>query len=180
MEKGSQYGERARRQRCGCASSRWLRRATLGAGWSEYGLAGAWRTNEQNVVHAGTRHFQGALGGLLPVEIAHIDGILGRLGKHQLHIHADRLERLWRIDRVDDLPMACRRSAPCIRLNPAPSADRRRSLLCERQPGGEGLAPQIQQRRGHPWDYLGHSQKKMPRPLRGRGGEGGTSVQAGL
>jgi hypothetical protein len=54
-------------------------------------------------VPAGTRHFQGALGGLLPVDIAHIDGVLGRLGKQKLRIHADRLERLWRIDKVDGL-----------------------------------------------------------------------------
>jgi hypothetical protein len=52
-------------------------------GWNalgQHGLAGARRTNEQDVVPTSAGYLQGALGSLLAVHVAHIDGVLGRFG----------------------------------------------------------------------------------------------------
>ncbi len=50
-----------------------------GNAFGQHGLAGAGRTNKENVVTTGAGNFQRALGGLLAVDVSQIHGILRRV-----------------------------------------------------------------------------------------------------
>ena len=84
------FVERHRRENCGDA---------LG----EHGLAGAGRPDKQDVVAASACDFESALSGLLPVDVAQVNGILCGLGKHLLGIDYHGLERLGRVHQIDGL-----------------------------------------------------------------------------
>src|SRR5690242_1026433 len=55
----------------------------------EHGFAGARRADEKNVVAAGAGDFESALGGLLAVDVAEIDGVLGGFAEGLMRVDFD-------------------------------------------------------------------------------------------
>src|SRR5690348_3327278 len=79
---------------------RWKnRRNTLG----EHRLASAGRADEENVVAAGTSDFERTLCGLLPADVAEIDGILAGFSEKLVRIHGNRGEGFRGIDEIGGL-----------------------------------------------------------------------------
>ena len=64
---------------------------------------GAGRPDKNNVVAAGAGDFEGALGGLLPADVAHVHGILRGVGQHRARVHAHGRERFRHVDEVHGL-----------------------------------------------------------------------------
>ena len=69
----------------------------------EHGFACARRPDEKNVVAAGAGDFESALGGLLAVNVAQIDGVLRGFGEQLLGIDVNGLKGLRGIHKVDGL-----------------------------------------------------------------------------
>jgi len=69
----------------------------------QHRLACARRPDKQDVVSPRARHLQRALGGLLPVYIAQVHGILRRLREHLPRVHFDGLKRLRRVHQIHGL-----------------------------------------------------------------------------
>ena len=79
------------------------RRQDRGDALGEHRLPRAGRPDEDDVVPAGAGHFQGALGGLLSANVAHVHRILRRVGQHRARVHAHRRKRFRRVDQVHGL-----------------------------------------------------------------------------
>src|ERR1700737_3544568 len=69
----------------------------------EHGFAGAGRSDEENIVTAGTGDLEGALGGLLAVNVAKVDGVLRGFGEQLLGIDVNGLEGFRRSEEVTRL-----------------------------------------------------------------------------
>ena len=67
----------------------------------QHGLARAWRTNQENVVAAGSGDFQRALGGLLAAYFAKINGVTLIVNQYLRKVDPDRLWRTCRSNRRD-------------------------------------------------------------------------------
>jgi len=79
------------------------RRKNRGNALRQHRLACARRSDEQDVVSPSARHFESALGGLLPVYIAQVHGILRGLREHLPRVHLNGRKRLRRVHQIHGL-----------------------------------------------------------------------------
>ena len=78
-------------------------RKDRGDAFCEHRFSRAGRPDKNNVVAAGAGDFEGALGGLLPADVAHVHGVLRGVGQHRARVHAHRRERFRDVDEVHGL-----------------------------------------------------------------------------